>query len=75
MDWIDVAQDRENWQAFINAVVYIRVLYDVGKFVTICGNITSYIRTLLCGVSQLVVILSYIKPIFDIQAFSKRINK
>ena len=34
MDWTDVAEDMENWQVFVNAVVYIRVLYDVGKCVT-----------------------------------------
>jgi hypothetical protein len=45
MDWPDVAEDMENWQVFVNAVVYIRVLYDVGNCVTSCGNITFYIRT------------------------------
>jgi hypothetical protein len=25
MDWIDMAQDRERWQALVNAVMNIRV--------------------------------------------------
>jgi len=25
MDWIDVAQDRDRWRAFVNAVMSIRI--------------------------------------------------
>jgi hypothetical protein len=31
MDWTDVAADKENCQGVANAVVYIRVLNDLGN--------------------------------------------
>ena len=34
MDWIDVAQDRDRWQALVNAAVNLRVPYNVGNFST-----------------------------------------
>jgi hypothetical protein len=34
MDWIDVVADRKNCHVVVNAVVYIRVLNDVGNLLT-----------------------------------------
>jgi hypothetical protein len=25
MDWIELAQERENWQTLVNAVMYLRI--------------------------------------------------
>jgi len=34
MDWIDLAEDRDRWQALINAVMNLRVPTNVGNFLT-----------------------------------------
>jgi hypothetical protein len=34
MDWIDVAQDRDRWQALVNAVMNLQVPYNAGNFLT-----------------------------------------
>jgi hypothetical protein len=36
MDWIVLAQDREQWRALVNTVMNIRVLYNVGNFLSSC---------------------------------------
>jgi hypothetical protein len=36
MDWIDVAQDRNQWRVLVNMVMNLRVPSNVGKFLSGC---------------------------------------
>jgi hypothetical protein len=36
VDWIDMAQDRDQWRALVNTVMKIRVPYNAGKFLSGC---------------------------------------
>jgi len=40
MDWIDLAQDRNRWQAILNAVMSLCVPYKGGNFLTCRGNVS-----------------------------------
>jgi hypothetical protein len=36
MDWIDLAQDRDEWRALVKKVMKLRVPCNAGKLLNIC---------------------------------------
>jgi hypothetical protein len=55
MEWIPVAQDRDKWQALVNVVMKLQVLWEAGNFLTSWANI-GFPRTLIHEVTLYVYI-------------------
>jgi hypothetical protein len=53
MDWIDLAQDRDQRRALVNTVLNLRVPYNVGKFLSSCTTEGFSRRAHLHGVSYI----------------------
>jgi hypothetical protein len=43
IDWIDMAQDRDQWRALVNTVMNLQVPKNAGKFLSSC-TIVSFSR-------------------------------
>jgi hypothetical protein len=46
MEWIELAQDRDQWKAFVNTVMSVQVPYNAGKFLSSCTTV-SFSRKVL----------------------------
>jgi hypothetical protein len=40
MDWIGVAQNRDQWRSLVNTVMNLRVPQNAGKFLSSCKNVS-----------------------------------
>jgi hypothetical protein len=59
MDWIDLAQDSDQWRALVNTVMKLRVPLNVGKFLSSCTTGGLSRRAQLQEVSYLALTKSF----------------
>jgi hypothetical protein len=52
IEWIDLAQERDTWQALVNAVMDLRVPLSAENFLTSRRLVSFSRRTVLSGVSK-----------------------
>jgi hypothetical protein len=55
MDWIDLAQDRNQWRALVNTIMNLQFPYSVGKLFNGCITGASP-----AGLSSMEVVISII---------------
>jgi hypothetical protein len=51
MDWIELAQDTEQWNVLVNTIMNLRVAQNVGKFLRDCTTGGLSRRAQIHGVS------------------------
>jgi hypothetical protein len=62
-DWINMAQDREQWRVLVNTVMNLRVPQNTGKFFSSCVTGGFSRRAKLHEVSYIVITMRVISRI------------
>jgi hypothetical protein len=57
MDWIDLAQNREEWKVFVNTVMNLLIPQNAGKFLSICTTGGLSRRAQIHAVTYLILVV------------------